>query len=125
MNKRLIWIIALMVLLISSFVTADYYPEPTRNDTKGLYEYFNYTNYVAGYPNEPGLFFPLILLALWVIIFIAVKGYTTGKAVTITSAIISFLSIPLAILKLVAPRWMYVSFIMLAVGLMWIKLENR
>ena len=96
-----------------------YYVEPTSNDTIGIFEFFNYVNSVAG-----GLFFPVILLVIWIVTFVGTKQYTTSRAWTIASTIISFISIPLAVAGLIAPRWMYMSFVLLAVGVLWLKLEN-
>ncbi len=96
-----------------------YYTEPTSNDTLGIFEFFNYINEVAN-----GLFFPVMLLVIWVIVFIGTKQYTTSRAWTAASTVIAFLSIPLAILGLISSRWMYMSFILLAAGVLWLKIEK-
>jgi len=96
-----------------------YYVEPTNNDTKGFFEFFSYVNTVAG-----GLFFPIMLLVIWIIIFIGTKQYSTSKAWTGASLVVSFLSISLVIAELVAPKWMYLSFVLTAVGVLWLKIEN-
>ena len=95
-----------------------YYVEPTNNDTRGIFEFFSYVNTTAG-----GLFFPIMLLVIWIIIFIGTKQYSTSRAWTGASLITSFLSIPLVIGELVAPKWMYLSFIMAAAGVLWLKIE--
>jgi hypothetical protein len=96
-----------------------YYTEPTANDTLGIYEFFNYVNVVSG-----GLFFPVILMVIWVVTFIALKGYTTSRAWTGASFLVSILSVPLAIMKLIAPRYMYLSFMFLAGGILWMKIDK-
>ena len=96
-----------------------YYAEPTANDTKGFFEFFSYVNTVAD-----GMFFPIILLVLWVIIFIGTKQYSTSRAWTAASVVCSFLAMPLAIAGLVAPRWVYLSVVLSAAGVLWLKLEK-
>lgn len=96
-----------------------YYTEPTANDTKTFFDFFNYVNNTAD-----GLFFPVMLLVVWVITFIGTKNYSTAKAWTAASAIVSFISIPLAIAGLIAPRWMYMAFVLLAAGVLWLKIEK-
>lgn len=96
-----------------------YYTEPTANDTLGIYEFFNYVNFVSG-----GLFFPVILMVIWLVTFIALKGYTTSRAWTGASFLISILAIPLAVLKLISPRYMYLAFMFLAGGLLWMKIDK-
>ncbi|MFW6172894.1 MAG: hypothetical protein ACOC5T_04045 [Elusimicrobiota bacterium] len=97
-----------------------YYVEPTANDTKGFFEFFKYVNTVAD-----GLFFPVLLLVVWVIVFVATKTYTTPRAWTAASITVSFLSIPLTIAGLVAPRWMYMSFVLTAAGVLCSNWKSR
>jgi len=96
-----------------------YYAEPNSTDTVGFYEFFRYVNTTA-----EGLFFPVILLVVWVVIFVGTKQYSTARAWTVASAITAFLSIPLAITSLIASRYMYLSFVLTAVGVLWLKLEK-
>ena len=97
-----------------------YYVEPTSNDTLGFYEFFNYINETA----TGGLFFPVILLVIWVITFIGTKQYSTSRAWTSASVVSGFLSIPLAIGGLISPRWMYLLFVFIAAGVLWLKIEQ-
>ena len=94
------------------------YTLPTSNDTIGFYEYFSYVNNTAD-----GLFFPIMILVIFTVIFIATKQFSTSKAWTFASFTITMLSIPLAVLDLLASKFMYLSILMLAVGLLWLKLE--
>lgn len=96
-----------------------YYIEPTGNDTQGIFELFNYVNVTSD-----GLFFPMMLLVIWVITFIATKQYTTSRAWTFASFLVSFISIILAISNLISPRYMYLCFILLGAGIIWLKLEK-
>ena len=97
----------------------EYYPRPTANDTIGFLELASYTNTVAG-----GLLFPVILMVLWVIILIATKQFNTSKAVTYASFVCLILAVPLALLDLINPTFMYIFGILLASGLVWLKLEG-
>jgi len=96
-----------------------YYVEPTANDTIGFYEFFNYVNVVAD-----GLFFPLILLVIWVVIFMGTKQYTTSRAFTVASVVSAILSILLVTMQLIAPKWMYLCFVLAGVGILWLKIEG-
>jgi len=96
-----------------------YYKEPGAEDTKGIFEFFNYVNNVAG-----GTFFPVMVFVIWVITFISLKNYSSSVAFTGASIITAFLCIPLAIMELISPRWMYLVFVLLAGGILWMKLEK-
>ena len=96
------------------------YDTPTNNDTRGIYEFFNFVNNTAD-----GLFFPIILLVIWVVVFVASKQFTTSRAWTIASFVGAALSIPLVILGLVNPRYMYLLIFLFAIGAVWLKLETR
>lgn len=96
-----------------------YYTTPTGNDTLGLFEFFKYVNTTAG-----GLFFPVMLLVIWTVTFIGLKQYSSARAWTTASLITAFLSIPLAITNLIVSRYMYLCFILFAVGVLWLKLEK-
>ena len=95
-----------------------YYPPPNATDTQGFLELATYTNFVTD-----GLLFPLLLLVIWVVVFVATKQFTVSKAFTYSSFIGLILGIPLTILGLVSPRYIYVLGILLATGLVWLKLE--
>lgn len=95
-----------------------YYPTATGNDTIGIAEYFNYINVVAD-----GLFFPVMMFVIWIIAFFALKQYSSSRAWVFSSLFCSVLSIILAVLDYISPKFMYVFFIFLGVGLVWLKLE--
>jgi|SRR6056297_1087902 len=96
-----------------------YYTEPIANDTEGFFSFFNFVNNASS-----GLFFPLMLLVIFIITFISTKQYSTSRAWTTASILTAFISIPLAIGELIASRWMYMAFIFTAVGILWMKLEK-
>ena len=97
-----------------------YYVPPTGNDTLGFYEYFNYVNVVS-----TGLFFPVMMFVIWIIAFFALKQYSSARAWTFASFFCSILSILLAVMDLISSKFMYVFFIFLVVGLVWLKLETE
>ena len=97
---------------------ADWYVEPTGNDTKGFFEYFNYVNTVAD-----GLFFPIMLLVMWVIIFVSILRYGVSRAWATASFVLTGFAIPLAIAGLIAPWIMYLLIFFTAIGIIWLKLD--
>lgn len=97
----------------------NYYAPPNRSDTEGFFELARYTNTVSG-----GALFPMLLMAVWMIVFIATKQFSGSKAFTYASFVCAILSIPLALLELLNPRFMYAFGILLAIGIIWLKLEG-
>ncbi len=97
-----------------------YYIEPNSTDTQGIFEFFRYVNNTA----SEGLFFPVILFAIWIITFLGTKQYSTSRAWVAASILTAFLSIPLAIAELIAPKWMYLLFTLVAIGILWLKLDK-
>lgn len=96
-----------------------YYKEPGAEDTKGMFEFFSYVNNVSD-----GMFFPTMVLVIWIITFIALKKFPSSVAFTGASFMSAFLCIPLAIMELISPRWMYLTFVFVAGGVLWMKLEK-
>jgi hypothetical protein len=54
----------------------------------------------------------------------ALKSYSTAKAWTFASFFCSILSIMLAVLDLISPKFMYLPIILTAIGFVWLKLED-
>lgn len=103
-------------------MATEIYALPNATDMQGPLSFLNYANTVA-----EGLFFSGILAAAWFVIFIVSLGGTrlnASRAWTVASFICSVLSIPLAITGLIAAKFMYLTFILFAFGIAWIKLEN-
>ena len=103
-----------------------WYTLPNGSDTRDFLMFFNYVNVQA-----EGIFMPLMLLAIWVITFLA--GFTVGggvgsakaaRGVTFASFFTSILGILLAISGLLATKWMYLPIILTAFGALWLKLEK-
>ena len=97
----------------------DYYIQPTGNETGGLFEISKY----VGLSATAGLFWPIMLLVIWVVSFLGFKQYSTSRAWTFASFFCSMLGIFLAVLNLMAPVWMYLSIFMMLMCLVWLKLE--
>lgn len=103
----------------------DYYSMPSHNDTLGFVEIASYLNSVG-----EGLVFPVILLVIWVIIFVAGLGLSAGsrsgagKGWTFASFICMILGIILSTLNLMAARYMYLLIIMTAFGAAWLIIES-
>ena len=97
-----------------------YYTLPTGNQTGELYDMFKF---IGGTPTG-GLFWVSMLLVVWVIAFMALKQYSTSRAWTFASFFCAILSIFMAIMDYLAPKWMYFTIFMFLIGLVWLKLEE-
>lgn len=96
-----------------------YYVEPTGNETSGLYELFKY----VGVTVTEGLFWPIMLLVIWIVSFLAMKQYSTSRAWTFASFFCSILGMIMAVMDYMAPKWMYLSIFFTLIGFVWLKLE--
>jgi len=103
----------------------DWFAEPNQTDMIGIFELFRYIN-----NSVEGLFFPVMLLVIWIVSFIAllfsgsIERPSAAKAWTFASFFVTILSMPLVILGLVAQRYMYISIILLGIGALWLILES-
>jgi len=102
------------------------YAPPTANDTVGFFEIMSYINTTAG-----GLFFPVILLVVWLITFISsllTSGVYSGRSAaggwTFASFITFVLAMPLSIMGVLDPKYMYLTVIFMAVGIVWVYLAD-
>lgn len=89
---------------------------------KGVQGLFDYANSASD-----GIFVPMFMLALWLITFI---GSITGIKMNPSSAwifasfLLAVVSVPLAIIKLLNPKFIYLPIVLLCVGVIWSYLEN-
>jgi hypothetical protein len=97
-----------------------YYATPVGNNTQGTYEFFKF----IAIDTAGGIFFPVILLVIWVVAFMNLKQYSTSRAWTFASFLCAILSILLAVLDLISPKFMYLPIILTVIGLVWLKLED-
>jgi hypothetical protein len=99
---------------------AQYYATPTYNDTSGMYEFLGWINRS---PSE-GLFFPVLLLVIWIISFLAMKGYSSARAWTFASFFCAVLAMIMAVLDYINPKFMYLCIFLTLIGFIWLKLED-
>lgn len=97
----------------------DYYTTPNGNETNGLYEMFKW----VGTSPTQGILWPVMLLVVWVVAFMALKQYSTSRAWTFASFFCSVLGMFLAVMDFMAPKWMYLPIFLTLVGFVWLKLE--
>ena len=96
-------------------------PTETEQNMTGLFDYFSWVQDVSG-----GFFFPLVLFALFIIMFIAIKGtYTSSRAFVTSSFICTVLAIMMGILGFVAQWIIYAFVILTAIGAIWAYVDNQ
>ncbi len=97
------------------------FPVPDVNQTKDLFEVFKFVN-SAG----EGLFFPLMLFAIWVIAFVGavVEGRQASRAWIFANLFTAILAMLLVILNLLNPGYLYLLIFFIALGLVWMQLQN-
>ena len=96
----------------------DIYAYPTANETaQGITGLFVYMNNVTG-----GVFFPLILLAMFIIIMAATSAFGVIRAFVFATFFCSVLSMFMVVFDVLNPIYMYLLFVMLAGGLMALRL---
>jgi hypothetical protein len=98
----------------------DYYIVPTGNETAGFYEMFKY----IGGDASGGLFWGVMLMVIWVVTFLGLKGYSTSRAWTFASFFCTILGMFMAVMDYLSPKWMYLTIFLFVVGLVWLKLED-
>lgn len=96
------------------------YTPPSNNDTLGIHEIMNYVNTVSD-----GFFFYALLFAIWIIVFITGKSFSSSRAFTFASFLCFILSMILTVVDLIAPRVMYLFIFLMAGGVLWMKLEAQ
>lgn len=95
-------------------------PTNATENITGAYSLFKYIHLDA----SGGWFFIMILLAIFVIIFISLKRYTNATAF-VTAAFLNFVfSVILRALGFITNKWMYLSVILVGIGVVWLKAEN-
>ena len=99
-----------------------YYPVPSANDTRDMLSIFQW---ISNFATE-GLFFPVMILVIWVVQFIGVlaEGRRASRAFVFASFSATILSIILGILAMMAQKWIYLLILMTSLGIFWIKLAT-
>lgn len=99
--------------------------EPTSADQGGIFEFFRYINNATDQ-----LFFPVIILVIWIIAFINMlfsgNIYRPGavKAWIFTNFFCGILLTILAVANLISRKYVYISIILLGIGVLWMILES-
>jgi hypothetical protein len=105
--------------------SSSWYQYPNRTDSSGMFELFGYVNRTAD-----NLFMPVMLLVIWIVIFVGTFSSGGGgrpaaaRGFVFASFVTAILSILTSAMGFLGPKWMYLSFILVAVGLLWVKIEN-
>lgn len=99
-----------------------YFPVPTVNDTRDLLSVFQFVSNDA----TGGLFFPIMILTIWVIQFIGViaEGRPASRAWVFASFVSTILAIILGILAMMAQKWIYLLILMVSIGAFWVRLVS-
>ncbi len=99
-----------------------YYPVPSANDTRDLLTVFQWVSNTA----TEGLFFPIMIMVIWVIQFIGVlsEGRPASRAWLFASFTATILSIILGILAMLSQKWVYLLVLMVSLGAFWIYLSR-
>jgi hypothetical protein len=97
-------------------------PTNATNNITGFYSLGQYVQEASG-----DIFFPAILFGLFIILFVITKSMiiTNGKSFVGSSFIIMILGIMLSTLGFLAPKFMYITIIMTAVGAVWAYVEGK
>ncbi len=99
-----------------------YYPVPNVTDTRDMLAIFQWiSNEATG-----GLFFPIMILVIWVVQFIGVlaEGRSASRAWVFASFTATILSIILGILAMMAQKWVYLLVLFVSLGIFWLKLAS-
>jgi|SRR5690606_41543262 len=88
------------------------------NNITGVVELYDYVVVVTP------LFWPLILMALGIIIFSKTTDFGASRALLISSLITGVFGIAIALMDWMDPKWMYLFGVLLAISLFWRSLES-
>jgi hypothetical protein len=97
------------------------YVTPTSADMQDLFTMWRYVNNTSG-----GVFTPLIVLALFVVMFVGglVSGARASRVWTFASFFATILTIIFAVAGLMNKNYIYLLILFTALGLVWIKLQD-
>lgn len=99
-----------------------YFPTPTANETADLFSIFEFINNKA----TEGLFFPIIILVIWLIAFIGAiaENRPASRAFMFSSFISAILGVLLALMGFLNITYVYFLILLVAFGIFWISLEK-
>ena len=95
------------------------YDLPTNETSAGILNVFQYVQSVSD-----GWFFILILFAIFIIVFIALKDYTSSRAFAGAAFLNMILSVMMRTLGLITNQWMYLSIVLVAIAAVWLHFDN-
>ena len=86
-----------------------------------MYTLFKWVNEGTG-----GIWMPFTLLAVWIIAMVGSisEGRQASRAFIFASFITAILSILLSLIGMLNSQYMYLSFLLVAIGLIWHVLDN-
>ena len=101
---------------------ATYYPVANTSDTRDILSIFQFVSNSL----TDGLFFPIMILVIWVVQFIGIlsEGRPASRAWVFASFTATILSIILGILALMEQKWIYLLVIGVSLGAFWVKLAS-
>lgn len=99
-----------------------HFDTPTVNETGDMFELFSFINNKA----TEGLFFPVILLTIWLISFIGAiaEGRSASRAWIFSSFISAILGGLLVLLGFLSANYVFFLVLNIAFGIVWIYLSE-
>ncbi len=96
---------------------------PNQTNTADIFEIFKFVNNDA----SGGIFFPIILLVIWIIAFSGsiANGRGASRAWIFSSFICVILAILLVIMGFLNKGYLYLLILFIAFGVLWSKLTGR
>lgn len=93
----------------------------TALDSTNMYTLFSFINNGVN-----GIFMPIMLVVVWIVAFIGAlaEGRQASRGFIFASFIAAILALPLSLIGMLNSQYMYFSFLMVGIGLIWLKLEN-
>ena len=94
-------------------------PTNATENITGVYSLFQYAQEVSD-----NYFVLALMLAIFVITFVASKRYSTSKAFAVAAFINMILSIISRTLGFISNKWMFLSIILVGVAIVWLHKDS-
>ncbi len=95
------------------------YPANATNNVTDMFTLFQYIQEVS-----TNWFFLMVAFGIFIITFISLKNYSSSRAFAGSSFLFMIMLIFLRVLGFVSNMYMYLSIIMVAIGVVWLHLEG-
>jgi hypothetical protein len=97
------------------------YPTPSSNDFNDLFSLWSWVNTVSN-----GIFSAMMLLVVFMVIFLGglFSGSRANRSWTFASFICFIISVLMSVFGLLNKNYLYLCILLLAGGLVWIKLQD-